>query len=327
MLGRPAVPRTSVVVLVAVGCIASLFAAAFVCAQGNPPPHSLPEPSGPAWEPAPPRPSVAEVEERAKKLVANQHRDDEALKEFERIERHADYSSGSSPRLIDDKLFRIVPTGSGTLRILLKENGNATDPADYRRQLQAWQDVLELMLRNNDPNAKTAYEKYDRRNQQRAELVDSMLESFSAKWLRREPHSGHLCDVFELTPRPDFHPHSVLQEALSHIVATVWVDRDSDQMVRGEAKIMRDISFVGGILGKVYHGSVFSMEQNEVAPGVWEPTKYTYDFEGRKFLFSFDEHQVVDASHYRRVGPPKEALAIVQNELASNSRPTAPDIR
>jgi hypothetical protein len=40
-------------------------------------------------------------------------------------------------------------------------------------------------------------------------------------------------------------------------------------------------------------------------------------------LFSFDEHQIVDASRYRRVGPPKEALAIVQNELASNSKPIA----
>lgn len=66
------------------------------------------------------------------------------------------------------------------------------------------------------------------------------------------------------------------------------------------------------------------MEQGEVTPGIWEPTKYTYDFEGRKFFFSFDEHQVVDASHYRRVGPPKEALAIVQNELATNTMPNIP---
>ena len=88
-------------------------------------------------------------------------------------------------------------------------------------------------------------------------------------------------------------------------------------MVRGEAHITRDISFGGGILGKLYRGGVFSMEQSEVAPGIWEPTRYQYDFGGRKFLFSFDEHQVVEASHYRRVGPPKEALTLVQNELAS----------
>jgi hypothetical protein len=93
-------------------------------------------------------------------------------------------------------------------------------------------------------------------------------------------------------------------------------------MVRGEAHIMRDISFGGGILGKVYRGGVFSMEQAEVAPGIWEPTRYQYDFGGRKFVFSFDEHEIVEASHYRRVGSPREALAVVQNELAS-SQPRA----
>jgi hypothetical protein len=89
-------------------------------------------------------------------------------------------------------------------------------------------------------------------------------------------------------------------------------------MVRGEAHITRDISFGGGILGKVYRGGVFSMEQAEVSPGIWEPTRYQYDFGGRKFVFSFDEHEVVEASRYRRVGPPKDALVVVQNELASS---------
>jgi hypothetical protein len=180
------------------------------------------------------------------------------------------------------------------------------------------------MLRTNDPRTKTAYEKYDRRNHQRAELVDSMLESFSAKFLTRETRNGHSCDVFELTTKPDFHPHTLMQEALTHITAKIWVDRDTDQMVRGEARINRDISFGGGILGKVYRGGVFSMDQGEVAPAIWEPTRYTYNFGGRKFVFSFDEHQIVEASRYRRVGPPKEALAVVQNELASGSQVTDP---
>jgi hypothetical protein len=173
------------------------------------------------------------------------------------------------------------------------------------------------MLRPDDSRAKTAYEKYDKRNQQRAELIDTVIDSFIPKWLGQETLNGRVCDVFQLDLKPDFHPHSMLQDALSHVSAKAWVDRDSDQLVRGEAHILRDISFGGGILGKVYRGGVFSMEQAEVAPGIWEPTRYQYDFEGRKFFFSFEEHQVVEAGHYHRVGPPKEALTLVQNELAS----------
>ncbi len=284
--------------------------------QTSEPKHSTSHIAAPKDSPIGP-PSDAEISARAQKLVANQHRDDEALKQYERIERHLDLTGASNPRPIQDRTYRVVPTGTGTLKILLKDNGTPTDPTEYRRQLQAWEDVLQLMLRPDDSRARSAYEKYDRRNRQRAELVDTMVESFSPKWLGRETFNGRDCDVFQLDTKPDFHPHSILQEALSHVVAKTWVDRDSDQLVRAEAHIMRDISFGGGILGKLYRGGVFSMEQSEVAPGIWEPARYQYDFGGRKFLFSFDEHQIVEASHYRRVGPPKEALVAVQNELAS----------
>jgi hypothetical protein len=295
---------------------AGILAAAPLLAQTNQPPHSTSSPAAQTGS-GPTPPSINEINSKSQKLAANQHRDDEALKQYERIERHTDLTAAPKPHVIADRTFRVVPTGTGTLKILLKENGTLTPTADYRRQLQSWQDVLELMLRPEDSRAKTAYEKYDKRNQQRAELIDTMTQSFAPKWLGRETLNGHVCDIFELNVKPDFHPHSFFQDALAHVAAKAWVDRQTDQLVRGEAHILRDISFGGGLLGKVYHGGVFSMEQDEVAPGIWEPTRYQYDFGGRKFFFSFDEHQVVEASRYRRVGPPKEALIVVQNELAS----------
>jgi hypothetical protein len=108
----------------------------------------------------------------------------------------------------------------------------------------------------------------------------------------------------------------MFQGALAHVSAKIWVDHTADQLVRGEARVTNDISFGGGILGKLYRGGVVSMEQAEVAPGVWLPTRYQYDFAGRKFLFPFEEHQLIEVSRYRRVGPPQEALALVQDELA-----------
>jgi hypothetical protein len=80
----------------------------------------------------------------------------------------------------------------------------------------------------------------------------------------------------------------------------------------------------GGILGKLYKGGVFTMEQAEVAPGVWLPTRYRFDFSGRKFLFGFEEHQSIESSHYHYIGSAKEALAEAQSELASG-KPLAGD--
>jgi hypothetical protein len=262
-------------------------------------------------------PSDEEMRARTQKVLANQHDDDLALELYERVERHLDRTGGADSRTIKDRTYRVVPTGGGTLKILLRDDGKRTDPAEYRRQLQTWEDVLEMMVRPDDPKGKAAREKYEKRKRERAQFVDAIKDAFILKWLGRATYEGRLCDVVELHPNPKFHPHSMFQSALAHVTAKIWVDHVADQIVRGEARITSDVSFGGGILGKLYRGGAVSMEQAEVAPGVWLPTRYQYDFAGRKFLFPFEEHQLIEVSRYCRIGPPSEALPIVRDELAN----------
>jgi hypothetical protein len=264
-------------------------------------------------------PSQAELHARAERLIANQHRDDNEIDQFDRIERHLDRSGGPVPRVIEDRTYRVVPTGSGTLKILLKDGATATDPADYRRQLQSWETLLEMMLRGDNSKSKTEQDKYAKRKRDRAEFIDAIDEAFLVKPAGHEMCDGRVCDVFQLDPNPAYRAHSMFQEALTNVTAKIWVDRESDQLARGEAHVSRDISFGAGILGKLYRGGTVMMEQTEIAPGVWLPKRYQYDFAGRRFFFSFEQHQVVEAGHYRRVGPPSEALAMVRNELASGT--------
>ena len=234
-----------------------------------------------------------------------------------------DQTAGMTPKVLEDRTYRIVPTGTGTMKILVSDRGKPADPAEYRKQLQLWEQTLELALKPNDSRAKTAYAKFEKKKKDRAELINSMKEGLLRKWIGQETISGHLCDVIQLDPNPEFHPHSTLQEAITRVTAKVWVDHTATQIVRAEAHVTRDISFGGGILGKLYRGGVFAFDQSEVAPGVWLPTRYQYDYTARKFLFTFDQHQWIEVSRYRRVGPPKEALALVQSELAGGKSLTA----
>jgi hypothetical protein len=277
---------------------------------------SKPQPQSQPQSPSQP-PSEAELNLRADKLIANQHQNDYSLDQFERIERQVDRTAGLSPRIIEDRTFRIVPNGTGTMKILLSERGKAVDPGEYRKQLLLWQQTLEIALKPGDSRGKTAYAKYEKRKKDRSDLIDGTKEGFTHRWVGRETVNGHLCDVLQLEPNPQYHPHTLLQEAMSHVTAKIWVDLDQNQLVRGEAHVIKDVSFGGGILGKLYRGGVFSLDQAEVAPGVWLPTRYQYDFTARKFLFTFEEHQFIEVSRYKRIGSAKEALAVVQSELAS----------
>jgi hypothetical protein len=286
-------------------------------AQAGPQILESPDQKTPQSTIAPTPPSPAEIDLRAQKLVANQHHNDAALEEYERVEHQVSRTGGDNPRVLEDRTFRVVPTGSGTMKLLLKTDGKPADPVEYRKQLQAWADLLALMLKIDDPRTKTAYAKWQKKQQDRADLVDSSRLAFSVTWIGLENRNGRECDVLDLQPTSAFHPHNMFQEAITHVVAKIWVDRDSNQMVRAEAHLLRDVSFGGGILGKLYRGGVFSLEQAEVSPGLWLPSRYQYDFTARKFLFTFEEHQYIEASQYHRDGPPKQALVIAQNELAT----------
>ena len=262
-------------------------------------------------------PSDAEIHDRAQKLIENQHQDDAAIEQYERIEHQVDRTAGANPRVLEEKLYRVVPTGTGTMKIVLKENDKRTDPVIYRQQLQTWRELLELALKPDDSRAKLAYSKWQKKKTDRAELVDATQAAFLTKWTGQETVNGRLCDILELSPNPSFHPHTIFQDAMTHITAKIWVDHEKNQLARAEAHVMRDMAFGGGILGKLYRGGVFSFEQAEFSPGVWLPVRYQYDFMGRKFLFTFEQHQYIEASQYHRIGPPKEALAQVNSEIAS----------
>ena len=262
-------------------------------------------------------PSDDEIIARTKVLLANQHADDEALELYDRVERHIDRTSGANPRTLDDKTYRIVPTGVGNQKLLLHEEGKPSDPAAYLRQLRVLQDELQIMANPDDPRAKAANAKFQKRMRDRAVFVDAAKDAYLVKWAGRENRNGRDCDVFDLSPNPKFQPKSMFQEIFAHTSAKLWVDRGANQIVHAEARVTSDVGFGAGVLGKLYRGSVVSLDQTEIAPGVWLPTRYQYDYAGRKFLFSFDQHQVIEVSRYRRIGPPKEALAMVQDELSS----------
>ena len=262
-------------------------------------------------------PSAEEVRARTKTLLAGQHRDDETLELYERIERHTDRTGGPNPRTIESKTYRVVPTGVGNHKLLLHDEGRPTDASVYARQLRALEDTLQIMANPDDPRAKAAYAKYQKRTRERAQFVDAAADAYIPRWVGRENRDGRDCDVFELNPNPQFQPRSMFQDAFTHTAAKVWIDRASQQIVHGEVRVTSDISFGGGILGKLYRGSIVSMDQAEIAPGIWLPVRYQYDYAGRKFLFTFDQHQVIEVGHYRRIGPPKEALQVVQNELST----------
>jgi hypothetical protein len=262
----------------------------------------------------------AELRELLDRVIANQHRDDAMLEEYERVERRQIRRHEKDTSLSEDKTFRVLPTGTGRARIEIENYGRAVDPALYRRQLQTLEQTLAADLSlAGQARQKQAAEKYAKKAQDREEMVNALRDAYHLTWLGRETYHGRALAKIHFEPNPDYKPTSRNTTLFANVRATVWVDEAAGQLVRLDAEIFRDISFGGGVIGKVYRGGRFVLEQTEIAPGIWLPTLYDSNLSGRKFLFSAELHERTQMSSYRRVGRPPEVLAALRRELSSET--------
>ncbi len=252
------------------------------------------------------------------RVIANQHKDDGVGAEYEHVEHHT--VRGAGDKITEDKVYRVVPTGTGILKLVVKDTGKDVPDDFYQKELAEWKQQLEVASNPDDWRTKLSQAKTTKKMQDRAEMVDSASNALTFNWLRRESYEGRDCDVFQMEPNPSYQPRTTAQDVLSHVRGTAWVDLKSEQLVRVDAEIVRDISFGGGVLAKIYRGGHFSLEQIEVAPGVWFPRRYQLDYTGRKFFFSFENHVVTEVSGYRRLGTTKEALAKAREEISKGAK-------
>jgi hypothetical protein len=291
---------------------ASIACAALVCLAMAPVPAINAYSAG-ADQSGPP--SDAELKALGDRIIAALHNNDAAMDEYERIEHHS-MLNGTDRRVVDDKTFRVVPTGTGTLRLLIKEDGKPVDAEVYRKQLRDWEQVLEISINPKDARQQAAYAKWQKKMKDRRDLVEAARKAFHVTWGGHETRDGRLLDVIALEPDPNYVAQTTPEAVLTHARVKIWVDDASGNIVHGEAEIIRDVSFGGGLLGKLYRGARFSIDNTEVARGFWAPTRVQYDYTGRKFLFPFEAHEITDTTRYRRIGPPAQALTLVRNELA-----------
>jgi len=273
------------------------------------PADSSAAPSGPA-------PSPEAVRALMARMVENQHRNDRALEEYERIERTVTRKAGPDSPVVSERTDLVMPTGTGVIRFPAKTDGSPPDAESSKRNIEFVIHALEL-AQNPDDHEKQDFAKLEKRRRERADLVNETGRAFRVTFLGREERDSHVYGKYLLEPDPNFKPSARFGSLFEHVRATVWVDESAAQVVRIEADIATDANFGAGILGKVYHGGHFMLEQAEVAPGVWLPTRYIYDIDGRRFLFGYGVHEQTDSSHYRHLGPPNTAIPVLRNELSN----------
>ena len=147
--------------------------------------------------------------------------------------------------------------------------------------------------------------KWQKRQQERAELVDASPQAFSLNWVGIEIAKWTTLRRSGSAAQSEF--SSAHHSARSYVArGGENLDRPRGQPDGSRRSTSAERRFVRRRDSrKALPRWSFLLEQTEVSPGLWLPSRYQYDFTARKFLFTFEEHQYIEASQYHWDGPPK----------------------
>lgn len=246
------------------------------------------------------------------RVIANQEKGEAALDVYERIERVETRKNPSDPASAI-KIMRVIPSGTGMFRIPVGADGKPRDSAAYRADLEKLERALALLV-SDSRSQRDGLEKYAKKKKDRNDLIEATHNAFLFTLLANEPRSDRTLSRYKMEPNPAFKPTSRFTSIFPKVRGFVWVDEASGELARIEGEVNEDIS-VGLFLGKIYKGSHFMQERYEFLPGLWLTSFSQYDFDGRKLFSGFSVHERTFYSNYRYIGPPKEALAAIRQEL------------
>ena len=256
---------------------------------------------------APAKPNVFE------RVIANEKKGEAALDVYERIERVETRKTPNDPSPISTKTIRVIPSGTGMDRIAVGADGKPADVEAYRAELQKLEKSLTQLV-NDGRTQRDSVEKFEKKKRERNELIEATRNAFLFTFLNNEMRGERTLLKYKMEPNPAFKPTSRFTTFFTKVHGFLWIDEESGELARIEGEVSEDIT-VGLFLAKLYKGSHFMQERYEFSPGLWLASFSQYDFDGRKFFSGFSIHERTFYSDYRYIGPPKEALAAIRQEL------------
>jgi hypothetical protein len=233
---------------------------------------------------------------------------------YERIERVETRKQPMDPDPQSVRVSRVIPAGTGIARIPLGPDGKPTDADAYRAELDKVLKALTWAVETGQTQ-REAYQKIQKKQKDRDELIDATRNAFVLTYLGQEPRGDRMLSKYRMAPNPAFKPTNRATSIFTRVKGFLWVDEGARQLAQVEGEVTDDIS-LGGFLAKIYKGSRFMQDRYEIAPGIWMPSFSQYDFDGRKFFSSISVHEKTFYSGYHRIGPPAEAIPRIQSELA-----------
>lgn len=167
----------------------------------------------------------------------------------------------------------VAETQQGEVRRVLKKDDQAMPEAKQR-------EVIQSFLHDTHAQKKEVAE-----DQHDAQQVDDFLKLLPVAFHWTETSSDATNTVLHFEPDPNFHPPTREARVFSSMVGDVVVDNQQERIRSMSGRLIHEVTFGGGLLGRLKEGSSFSLEQAQVGFSLWELTAVHVNLEGNALLF------------------------------------------
>jgi hypothetical protein len=115
--------------------------------------------------------------------------------------------------------------------------------------------------------------------------IDDLMKLLPTAFIWTQTGATATTTSLHFDPAPNFHPPTREARVFSSMTGDLVVDNQQHRICKVKGHLMHDVTFGGGLLGRLKERSSFALEQQQVGPSVWELTAIHVHLEGNALLF------------------------------------------
>lgn len=190
---------------------------------------------------------------------------------------------------------------------LVEVNGKLLSLSQQEHERQELQKTIAERRSESARDRAERIGKYEKDRKRDQSLMEQLTEGFTFRLVGEQKLRGYDVYVLKATPRPDYQPPNMDTQVLKGMEGRLWVDKQTYQWVKVEARVIHPVS-IEGFLAQVEPGTEFELEKTPV-DDIWQPSHYSMRAHA-KILHVIHHRSQDDETYYKyRKLTPEEALA------------------
>ncbi len=190
----------------------------------------------------------------------------------------------------------VAGTERGDVQRILEKNEQKIAEAQQR-------ELIQKFLHDTRAQSKQVAE-----NNHDSQQVDDFLKLLPVAFVWTQTDVTPTNTTLHFEPAPNFHPPTRESRVFSSMAGDLVVDNQQHRIRSMSGQLIHDVTFGGGLLGRLKEGSSFSLEQAQVGQAVWELTSIRVHLEGSALLFKSISLQQDDTRSRFEPEPPTITL-------------------